>query len=124
MQAYCTYLLFMAANGMAEAFAYGLANEHVLNQLQELMIINAAIYIGLTLAFSHYFGIIGLIYANCINMAIRAIWSLKISIASHNKYSSGTTTLTGLATQIIGHKFFLGLVAIGSGGTMAAFYVF
>ena len=33
MKAYCGYLLFMSANGMAEAFAYGLANEHVLGQL-------------------------------------------------------------------------------------------
>lgn len=26
MRAYCIYLMFMAVNGMAEAFAYGLAN--------------------------------------------------------------------------------------------------
>ena len=30
MKAYCGYLMFMSANGMAEAFAYGLANEKVL----------------------------------------------------------------------------------------------
>jgi oligosaccharide translocation protein RFT1 len=31
MKAYCFYLMFMAMNGMAEAFAYGLANQKVLN---------------------------------------------------------------------------------------------
>jgi len=31
MKAYCAYLMFMAMNGMAEAFAYGLANQKVLN---------------------------------------------------------------------------------------------
>lgn len=31
MKAYCIYLMFMSMNGMAEAFAYGLANQKVLN---------------------------------------------------------------------------------------------
>lgn len=31
MKAYCIYLMFMAMNGMSEAFAYGLANQKVLN---------------------------------------------------------------------------------------------
>jgi len=84
MKAYCGYLLFMSANGMAEAFAYGLANEKVLNQLQALMVINALIYIFLTVVFSKIFGIPGLIYANCVNMMIRALWSLRISLENHN----------------------------------------
>lgn len=33
MKAYCIYLLFMALNGISEAFAYGLANEEVLHKL-------------------------------------------------------------------------------------------
>jgi O-antigen/teichoic acid export membrane protein len=33
MRAYCVNLLFMALNGMAEAFAYGLANQKVLESL-------------------------------------------------------------------------------------------
>jgi hypothetical protein len=33
MRAYCLNLLFMAFNGMTEAFAYGLANEKVLLSL-------------------------------------------------------------------------------------------
>ena len=33
MRAYCIYLMFMAVNGMAEAFAYGLANQSVLTTL-------------------------------------------------------------------------------------------
>lgn len=33
MRAYCIALFFMSMNGMTEAFAYGLANKSVLNQL-------------------------------------------------------------------------------------------
>ena len=33
MKAYCFYLLCMSANGMSEAFAYGLADQKVLSKL-------------------------------------------------------------------------------------------
>ena len=80
MQSYCIYLMFMASNGMSEAFAYGLANDTVLNKLQNLLIFNSVLYITAVVVLSAQFGIVGLIYANCLNMGVRAIWSLKISL--------------------------------------------
>jgi len=80
MRAYCVYLMFMAMNGMAEAFAYGLANQTVLNKLQAMLVFNSVLYVGAVVVFSGTYGIIGLTYANCLNMGIRSIMSLKFSI--------------------------------------------
>ena len=123
MQAYCGYLLFMAANGMSEAFAYGLANEAVLLKLQGLMIINAALYTALNLSFSSYFGIIGLIYANCVNMGIRAIWSLSISLNDHNRDRKVKTSPAAFWLKVITHQYFIGLVLLGAVATVIAQYV-
>jgi len=120
MQAYCGYLMFMAANGMSEAFAYGLANEAVLLKLQGLMIINAAFYIALNLSFSSYFGIIGLVYANCINMGVRAVWSLSISLSDHNRDRKVKTSPAAFWLKVVTHQYFIGLVVLGAVGTVIA----
>ena len=80
MKSYCVYLFFMSLNGMSEAFAYGLANQKVLTQLQGLLVFNSVLYITAVLLCSSQFGIVGLIYANCLNMGVRASMSLYLSI--------------------------------------------
>ena len=52
MKAYCVYLFFMSLNGMSEAFAYGMADQKVLKQLQGLLVVNSVIYISCVLVFS------------------------------------------------------------------------
>ena len=84
MRAYCVYLMFMAVNGMAEAFAYGLANQSVLNKLQGMLVFNSVLYIGAVVVLSGTYGIIGLTYANCLNMGVRSIMSLKFSLDQYN----------------------------------------
>lgn len=74
----------MSMNGMAEAFAYGQASPAVLKKLQGMLMFNSALYITSVIIFSGKYGIIGLIYANCINMSIRAVFSLKISLDGSN----------------------------------------
>ena len=114
MKAYCIYLMFMSLNGMSEAFAYGLANQKVLNQLQGLLFFNSLLYIGAVVLLSGKFGIIGLIYANCVNMGVRATLSLKISLDS----TRDKTSILQIAAKIIKNKVFLGLIALGLAGTI------
>ena len=76
--------MFMAVNGMAEAFAYGLANQSVLNKLQGMLVFNSVLYIGAVVILSGTYGIIGLTYANCLNMGVRSIMSLKFSLDQYN----------------------------------------
>ena len=82
MRAYCIALLFMSLNGMTEAFAYGLANKKVLNRLQGMILLNSVVYIAAVAILFQYYGIVGLIWANVINMGIRGLLSLKISLNS------------------------------------------
>jgi hypothetical protein len=80
--------------------------------------INSGIYITATVVLSTHFGIVGLIYANCVNMVIRAIWSLKISLDNQNRKKK--TTLFEFFIGVLTHKYFLGLLSLGIIGTVAA----
>ena len=120
MRAYYVNLLFMALNGMSEAFAYGLANQKVLESLQGLLIYNSIVYVMAVLFFSNKFGVIGLVYANCINMAIRGFCSLKISIDCMNKEieendkKSGRNcfSLLKLLFNVWIHKFLIAIMVL------------
>ena len=84
------------------------------------MVINALIYIVLTVLFSKIFGIPGLIYANMVNMAIRALWSLQISIENHNKMNKYQTSVKSILIKVLKSKIFLGLCVGGLFATFAA----
>jgi hypothetical protein len=75
---------------------------------------NSVLYVISVIVFSKYFGIVGLIYANCVNMGIRAIFSLKISLDEFAKSRNlNDVGLVNLASRIVTHKMFLGLVTLG-----------
>jgi len=61
---------------------------------------------------SNYFGIIGLVFANCLNMSIRACFSLHISL--------GDKSVIALFREVLSHKWFLGLAALGAAGSVVA----
>lgn len=71
LQAYCLYCVFMALNGISEAYAFSKGAESTLKTLRWLMLFNTGIYVALSLVLSQQIGIVGLVYANCINMFIR-----------------------------------------------------
>lgn len=116
MRAYCIALFFMSMNGMTEAFAYGLANKDVLSKLQGLMLINSVVYICAVGVLFQYKGVIGLIWANIINMAVRGLLSLKLSLKS----LGDDIGLLHIFGKVITHKLFLGLVSLGIIGTIVA----
>ena len=120
--------MFMAMNGMSEAFAYGLANSNVLKKLQSLLVFNSIVYLSCVVYFSQKYGVIGLIYANCINMAVRAVCSLNISLkqlAQDSGKKDGLETnsvylLSKFFKSVIFHYIFQGLVLVGVLGTCVA----
>jgi len=106
--------MFMSFNGMSEAFAYGQATPSVMTTLQGMLFFNSILYIGSVIVFSKYFGIVGLIYANCLNMGVRAIFSLKISLDEFTKARNiQDFGLFQLTARIFCHKVFIGLVTLG-----------
>lgn len=88
------------------------------------MVFNSALYITLVIVFSSKFGIVGLVIANCVNMLIRAVWSIKLSLDYRNEGSSNPTSLLQLAMRILTHKFFLGLAALGAVASPVAKFAF
>lgn len=121
-KAYSVYLLSCSMNGMSEAFAYGLANKEVLTKLQGLMLFNSVLYIGLNVGLSQYFGMVGLVYANCVNMFVRASLSLWISLSS-TTYSEQISKLFSIVFRVLTHLYFLGLIALGVAGSFVAKYI-
>ena len=106
---------------MAEAFAYGLASPSVLTKLQGMLLFNSVVFIIAVVVLSGKFGIVGLIYANCVNMIIRAGFSLKISLDAFD--GDARIGLISLFGRIFTHKAFMGLVFLGCIGTVAAKFV-
>ena len=121
MKAYCVYLMFMALNGMSEAFAYGLANKDVLQTLKGLLLMNSILYVVAVVACTSAFGMIGLIYANCLNMAVRGFFSLKFSLSKMCELNNLTEgVMLRVVRSVLLHKVFIGLTCLAIVGTAVA----
>uniref|UniRef100_A0A453BIT5 Protein RFT1 homolog n=1 Tax=Aegilops tauschii subsp. strangulata TaxID=200361 RepID=A0A453BIT5_AEGTS len=72
---YCVYIIFLAMNGMSEAFLHSVANEKQLKQSNDILLLFSAIYIVLNVTFIKSAGAIGLIAANSVNMLLRISYS-------------------------------------------------
>lgn len=71
---YCVYILFMALNGVTEAFVSAVISTRQLKTYNLCLIVFSAIYIA-ACAVLLPFGSGGLIAANCVNMAMRIAYS-------------------------------------------------
>ena len=57
MRAYCIYTMFMALNGVVEAYAYATADSRVLKKLQNSLILISIIYVCSSCTLSSFMGI-------------------------------------------------------------------
>lgn len=80
------------------------------------MLANSVVYIAAVGVLFKYQGIVGLIWANVINMAVRGLLSLKISLQSLGE----GVGLFKIFKKVLMHKFFLALVTLGVIGTAIA----
>ncbi|KAL0483436.1 RFT1 domain-containing proteing [Acrasis kona] len=73
LSAYCFYVMFMAVNGITEAFAHAAANRTQLDHQNKWSAISMMVYLLVAYLFLAIFnlGVISLIVANCLNMGIR-----------------------------------------------------
>ena len=72
---YCAHVCTMSINGVAEAFVTATASPAELNRLSRAMVVFAVIYLLLAAAGLHLAGSIGLVLANCLNMAGRITYA-------------------------------------------------
>ncbi len=71
LQLYCVYILFLAVNGITEAFAQATMSLEELKRYKNLISIFAGIYLALFYFLIKSIGIHGIIIANCLNMLLR-----------------------------------------------------
>jgi oligosaccharide translocation protein RFT1 len=92
LAAYSVYVFFMALNGVSEAFSTGAANENRLANAS-FHLVGAGIVTAITafLTVPRYGVAVGIIFANCANMAARTISSL-VYIASLLRDKGGSET--------------------------------
>ncbi len=78
LSAYCFYVLFMAVNGVTEAFVHAASDRSQLDRFNYWMPLFSGGYLivaYLCLSVFH-FGTVSLVVANCLNMALRITYSL------------------------------------------------
>jgi oligosaccharide translocation protein RFT1 len=113
---YCCYVLFMALNGVTEAFADGISDPKRLLSANIVLFGAFAVYATAAVGYAlPHFGTVGLIVAGCVNMAIRTISSwlyIRSSVAAANKVLPGSTDKLQLRLKDIVPSFPVVLTSI------------
>ncbi|CAF0844671.1 unnamed protein product [Didymodactylos carnosus] len=73
MRLYCLYILFLAINGITEAFSQATMSLKQLNYYKRLMTGFTLIYLTAFYLFTRWYGIYGIVLSNCLNMFIRIV---------------------------------------------------
>uniref|UniRef100_A0A914WDF2 Protein RFT1 homolog n=1 Tax=Plectus sambesii TaxID=2011161 RepID=A0A914WDF2_9BILA len=77
LKSYCAYVLLLALNGITECFAFAtMSNDQVMSH-SRFMIGSSVVYLLLHWMLSTLFGGVGFILANCANMVVRIVYSLR-----------------------------------------------
>ena len=74
---YSTYILFLALNGVTEAFVHASASGSQMRQRSGLLLVATAAYLAAACLLAPVLGARALIAGNCVNMALRTILSLR-----------------------------------------------
>jgi len=105
--------IFLAFNGVAEAYAYAV-NQGSQKNMRYGMLLNFAVYALAVSLMSQWYGVRGLLYANCVQMGMRGVLSLMIA----------KVNIAGLGFKVATSLPFLGLTAMGSLANFTIQYLF
>ncbi|XP_028408270.1 protein RFT1 homolog [Dendronephthya gigantea] len=72
---HCFYILIIAVNGITECFMFATMSQEAVEKYNKKMVVFSVIFL-LSSWFLTYFGAVGFIFANCLNMMLRIIHSL------------------------------------------------
>ncbi|KAA0185871.1 hypothetical protein HAZT_HAZT002318 [Hyalella azteca] len=71
MRAQCLLLVFLALNGVTEAYTFAAMNHKQLHWHSSLLVVFSVAYLAGAAALTHLLGVVGFVWANCFNMALR-----------------------------------------------------
>lgn len=126
-QAFALYVLCCATNGIAEAYIQAKADTATLFKYRNIMFITSIVYIGLSYLFAvdpGFFGFKGLIYANCLNMLMRAFTCFYSALQHKNTFKDKQAkpfcrnmidTVMWLTLEVFAGKFYSAMTVIGIG---------
>jgi oligosaccharide translocation protein RFT1 len=77
LRSFCVYLLFLAVNGMTECFMFSSMSQERVNRYNNVMVIFSITFLCAAALLIQIFGSVGFIFANCINMATRIVYSTR-----------------------------------------------
>lgn len=69
---HCFYILIIAVNGITECFMFATMSQAAVEKYNKKMVMFSVIFL-LSSWFLTYFGAVGFIFANCLNMMLRII---------------------------------------------------
>jgi len=101
LQTYCFYVLLIAVNGTTECFVFAAMDQKQIDRYNRKMFIFSTIFLISSFYFTSWFGSVGFIFANCLNMIARIIHSL---IYIHKYYKDSKIKQSPLR-GIIPNKF-------------------
>lgn len=76
LKTYCAYVLIIAINGITECFMFAVMSKEQINKYNYKMMIFSVAFLVASLLLTKYFGSLGFILANCLNMLLRIIESV------------------------------------------------
>ncbi|MCO5554002.1 hypothetical protein L7F22_007528 [Adiantum nelumboides] len=83
---YCFYVMMLALNGTTEAFLHAVVTKGQLARSNVWLLAFSFVYVSLSIMLIRTAGVAGLIFANCINMLLRTLYSLNFIM----KYFKGS----------------------------------
>ncbi|XP_064464432.1 protein RFT1 homolog [Ornithodoros turicata] len=76
MRWHCGYVLFLALNGIVECFVFAAMTKNDLDRHSRRLAMFSVLFLAASYCFTLYFGSVGFIMANCLNMAARIVHGL------------------------------------------------
>ena len=72
LRCHCLYILIIAVNGITECFMFATMSQSAVDSYNQKMVLFSIVFL-ISSWFFTYFGAVGFIFANCLNMLLRII---------------------------------------------------
>lgn len=77
LRAHCLAVLLLGINGVTECYTNATADSATINKSNLIMVYQSIAFLGASYLFAIWFGSVGFIFGNCVNMSLRIIHSVK-----------------------------------------------
>lgn len=75
LRAHCLAILLLGINGVTECYTNATADSVTINKSNVIMVYESIAFLGASYLFATWFGPVGFIFGNCVNMSLRIIHS-------------------------------------------------